>query len=71
MPHHITSHLLTLLQPEIDLVSKKRGHKRNSVLPNGSSNGKSVFALLVKVVTLHVSHNKLDIRGLCLKFILR
>ncbi len=59
-----------LLPAEVDLISKKKSGKRNSVWPIGSSNGKMVLTLPTKIVTFHIRPIMIDVRGFGLKFVL-
>ena len=60
-----------LLLAEVDLISKKRGYKRNLVWLGDFYNGKIVFTLLLKVITLYVGPTVVDIRNYSLKFVFR
>ncbi len=60
-----------LLPAEVDLISKKKGRKQNSVWPDGFAGGKIVFILLGKVVAFHVGPIAVDVRGLGLKLVSR
>ncbi len=50
-----------LLSAEVDLISKKRAYKRNSVWPGGSNGGKVVLTLLVKVIAFHIETIAVDV----------
>lgn len=47
---------------EINLISKKKGYKRNLVSANGSIGGKMVFTQLTKVVTFYIRLTMIDVR---------
>ncbi len=60
-----------LLSTEVDLISEKGGHKRNSVGPGGSTGSKMVLTLLAEVVAFHVGPTAVDVQGLGLEFVSR
>lgn len=46
---------------KVNLISKKRGHKQNSVKLNGYNSGKIVFILLTEVIALYIGPTEIDI----------
>ncbi len=58
-----------LLPVEIDLISKKRDCKRNSIWLGGSSDDKVVFTLLAEVITLYVRPTTIKVQSLGLEFV--
>ena len=60
-----------LLSTKVDVVSQKKGCKRNLVWSGGSAGGKMVFALLTEVITFHVRPIAVDVQGFGLKFVFK
>ena len=58
-----------LLPIEINLVSKKRGYKRNLAWPSDFCGGKMVFILLAKVLIIYMEPTAVDVWGLGLEFV--
>ncbi len=47
---------------EVDLISKKKGHKQNFIRSGSSSISKVVLILLAKVIILYMGSTTIDIR---------
>ncbi len=47
---------------EVDFISKKKGRKQNLIKFSDFSADKMIFALLTKVITLHVRLIIIDVR---------